>query len=525
MVCDFFSDEYFFAFKNIYLSRLLNRSYWYYLFEVCNLTINSCENYPKVVNDVLLVEEEIFMTEYRIESDTLGEVKIPKTALWGPQTERSRHNFPTGELMPLSIIRALLQIKKAAAQSNVEVGDEPKDKGKAIIEAVDQLLSLDDTDLRKDFPLHVYQTGSGTQTNMNTNEVVANLAMKLHPGLTILPNDDVNRGQSSNDTYPTAMNLVAVEGLDKLEPAIQHLIDELKVKQNKYWKTVKVGRTHLQDAVPLTFGQEVSGYISALKHDLSYLKQLSPTLLELAIGGTAVGTGLNAAEGMPARIVEKLSTVYGHKFEVKTNKFYGLAHHSGINVVHGALKTLAADMFKIAQDIRFLASGPRAGYGELNIPANEPGSSIMPGKVNPTQAEAVTMAAVRVFGNDTTISIASSQGNFEMNVYKTVMIAAFIESVDLLTGTITGFADLLVHGLTVNSKRMDDLLENSLMTVTALSPHIGYHEAATIAQTADKNGTTLRQAALESGKVTAEQYDEWMNLLNMTNVDKATPED
>ncbi|WP_240400650.1 class II fumarate hydratase [Lactobacillus jensenii] len=463
--------------------------------------------------------------EYRIESDTIGPVKIPKEALWGPQTERSRNNFPSGELMPLQIIRAFLHLKKAAAQSNVEVGDEPEEKGKAIEDAIDHLLSLSDGELRKDFPLHVLQTGSGTQSNMNVNEVVANLANKLHPGLNILPNDDVNRGQSSNDTYPTAMNIVAVEAIDKLELAIEHLINELKEKQNKYWKTVKVGRTHLQDATPLTFGQEVSGYISALKHDLAYIRQLKPTLYELAIGGTAVGTGLNAAPGMTEKIAGKLSKVYGHEFKVDTNKFWGLAHHSGIDVMHGALKTLAADMFKIAQDIRFLASGPRAGYNELNIPANEPGSSIMPGKVNPTQAEAVTMAAAKVFGNDTTITFTASQGNFEMNVYKTVMIAAFLDSCDILTGIITGFADRMIHGLTVNADRMDDLLENSLMTVTALSPHIGYHEAATIAQTADKEGTTLREAALKSGKVTEEQYDEWMDLLKMTNIDRSKPED
>ena len=427
--------------------------------------------------------------------------------------------------MPLAIIRAFLNLKKAAAESNVEVGDEPEEKGAAIEDAVDHLLQLNDEDLRKDFPLHVLQTGSGTQSNMNVNEVVANLANKLHPGLNILPNDDVNRGQSSNDTYPTAMNIVAVEALDKLEPAIQHLIDELKIKQDKYWKTVKVGRTHLQDATPITFGQEVSGYISALKHDLSYIQELKPTLYELAIGGTAVGTGLNAAPGMTEKIVAKLSEVYGHEFKVKTNKFWGLAHHSGIDVVHGALKTLAADMFKIAQDIRFLASGPRAAYHELNIPANEPGSSIMPGKVNPTQAEAVTMAAAKVFGNDTTITFAASQGNFEMNVFKTVMIAAFLDSCDILTGTIEGFADKMISGLTVNSEKMDELLENSLMTVTALSPHIGYHAAAKIAQAADKEGTTLKEAALKSGELTEEQYDQWMDYMQMTNIDRTEPEE
>ena len=459
------------------------------------------------------------MPAFRTEADTLGPVQIPAAALWGPQTERSRHNFPTGQFMPLAIIRALLNIKKAAAQANLATDQLSPAKGQLIVQAIDELLALDDEALRQDFPLKVYQTGSGTQTNMNVNEVVANKCKQLQPELTILPNDDVNRGQSSNDTFPTAMNIVAVEALDQLLPAVQHLIDELKVKQGQYWHTVKVGRTHLQDATPLTFGQEVSGYVAALEHDLSYLQTLAPTLLELAIGGTAVGTGLNAAPGMADQIAAKMSAIYGHHFTAQTNKFYGLAHHSGLAVVHGALKTLAADLFKIAQDLRFLASGPRAGYGELNLPANEPGSSIMPGKVNPTQAEAVTMAVMRVFGNDVVVSMASSQGNFEMNVFKPVLIAAFLESTDLLTGTITGFADKLVHGLTVNEARMKELLANSLMTVTALSPHLGYHASAKIAQAAAQNGTTLREAALASGQVTAAQYDEWMDLLKMTNVD------
>ena len=459
------------------------------------------------------------MPAFRTEADTLGPVQIPAAALWGPQTERSRHNFPTGQFMPLAIIRALLNIKKAAAQANLATDQITSAKGQLIVQAIDELLALDDEALRQDFPLKVYQTGSGTQTNMNVNEVVANKCKQLQPELTILPNDDVNRGQSSNDTFPTAMNIVAVEALDQLLPAIQHLIDELKVKQDQYWHTVKVGRTHLQDATPLTFGQEVSGYVAALEHDLAYLQTLAPTLLELAIGGTAVGTGLNAAPGMADQIAAKMSAIYGHQFTAQTNKFYGLAHHSGLAVVHGALKTLAADLFKIAQDLRFLASGPRAGYGELNLPANEPGSSIMPGKVNPTQAEAVTMAVMRVFGNDVVVSMASSQGNFEMNVFKPVLIDAFLESADLLTGTITGFADKLVHGLTVNEARMKELLANSLMTVTALSPHLGYHASAKLAQAAAQNGTTLREAALASGQVTAAQYDEWMDLLKMTNVD------
>lgn len=368
------------------------------------------------------------MSEFRIEEDTLGEVKIPKTALWGPQTERSRNNFPTGRFMPIEIIRALLQIKKAAAQSNMELNQISEAKGKLIVESIDTLLALSDEDLRKDFPLKVYQTGSGTQTNMNCNEVVAHQAAKLNPELEILPNDDVNKGQSSNDIFPTAMNIVAADAVAKLEESAQHLIDELKKKQEKYWRVVKIGRTHLQDATPLTFGQEVSGWVSALEHDLEYLKQLDGTLLELAMGGTAVGTGLNAAPGFADVIAEKVGKVYGHEFTAKSNKFYGLSHHSNLNVVHGAMKTLADDLMKIANDVRFLASGPRAGYDELNIPANEPGSSIMPGKVNPTQAEAITMAAVRVTGNDVVVGMASSQGSFEMNVYKPVLIEAFLES-------------------------------------------------------------------------------------------------
>ena len=460
------------------------------------------------------------MSEFRIEEDTLGEVKIPKTALWGPQTERSRNNFPTGRFMPIEIIRALLQIKKAAAQSNMELNQISEAKGKLIVESIDTLLALSDEDLRKDFPLKVYQTGSGTQTNMNCNEVVAHQAAKLNPELEILPNDDVNKGQSSNDIFPTAMNIVAADAVAKLEESAQHLIDELKKKQEKYWRVVKIGRTHLQDATPLTFGQEVSGWVSALEHDLEYLKQLDGTLLELAMGGTAVGTGLNAAPGFADVIAEKVGKVYGHEFIAKSNKFYGLSHHSNLNVVHGAMKTLADDLMKIANDVRFLASGPRAGYDELNIPANEPGSSIMPGKVNPTQAEAITMAAVRVTGNDVVVGMASSQGNFEMNVYKPVLIEAFLESVDLLAGTMRGFADKMISGLTVNEARMKELVDNSLMTVTALSPHIGYHDSAKIAQKADKEGTTLREAAIASGKVTPEQFDEWVDPLKMTNIDR-----
>lgn len=287
------------------------------------------------------------MADYRIEADTLGDVKIPSTALWGPQTERSRNNFPTGQFMPIAMIRALLQIKKAAAESNQDLGEISPEKGALIQQAIDELLALSDEDLRKDFPLRVYQTGSGTQTNMNTNEVVAHKAMQINPDIEVLPNDDVNHGQSSNDIFPTAMNITASVAVQELEKAAQHLIDELTAKQKEYWRVVKIGRTHLQDATPLTFGQEVSGWASAIQHDLDYLKSLDPTLLELAMGGTAVGTGLNAAPGFAEEIAKKMTKVYGPAFTAKSNKFYGLAHHSGLDVVHGAMKTLAADLMKI----------------------------------------------------------------------------------------------------------------------------------------------------------------------------------
>lgn len=460
------------------------------------------------------------MTDYRIEADTLGNVKIPSDALWGPQTERSRHNFPTGELMPLPIIKAMLNIKKAAALANDEQGNIEHEKADLIVRVVDDLLSLPDDRLRLAFPLHVYQTGSGTQTNMNANEVIAHRAAQLNNQIEILPNDDVNRSQSSNDTFPTAMNIAAIESVNQLKDALQHLIDILDQKQQKFWDVVKIGRTHLQDATPLTFGQEISGWKSMLQHDLDYLSELQITLNELAIGGTAVGTGLNTPNGFADQITKHLNAIYGGHLTAKSNKFYGLAAHSGINVVHGAIKTLASDLLKIANDVRFLASGPRAGYNELNIPANEPGSSIMPGKVNPTQAEAITMAATRVMGNDTTITVACSQGNFEMNVYKPVIIAAFLESCDILTGTIMGFADKMIAGLTINKERMQAFVNNSLMTVTALSPHIGYHASAKIAQMAEREGLTLREAALKSGQVTADQFDQWVDPLKMTNYDK-----
>ncbi|MFB9770359.1 class II fumarate hydratase [Lactiplantibacillus modestisalitolerans] len=462
------------------------------------------------------------MTTYREEADTLGTVQIPATALWGPQTERSRHNFPHGPLMPLAVVRALLEIKRAAAAVNGDLKTLAPAKADLIQQAAAKLLALDDRALQADFPLHVYQTGSGTQTNMNVNEVLAHVAGQLAPQPAIAANDDVNQSQSSNDTFPTAMNIAAYQVLTPLITQLTALIDALKVKQQTYWRTVKIGRTHLQDATPLTFGQEISGWVAMLTHDRAYLNQLKGALLALPIGGTAVGTGLNTQPAFAGQMVAALTTAYQVPFRLSDNAFAGLAAHSELTVVHGALKTLAADLVKIGNDLRFLASGPRAGYGELTIPANEPGSSIMPGKVNPTQVEALTMAAARVMGNDTTISFAASQGNFEMNVYKPVIIAAFLESAELLTGTLAGLTTKLVTGLRVNAQRMHQLVDESLMTVTALSPHIGYHHAAEIAQQAEKQGTTLRVAALASGYVTAADFDQWVDPLKMTNVERQT---
>lgn len=456
------------------------------------------------------------MSKYRTETDTLGPVEIPANALWGPQTERSWHNFQAGPLMPMPVIRALLQLKKAAARANVAADVLPAPKGQLITRAVDALLALPDEKLQKDFPLHVYQTGSGTQTNMNVNEVISHQAAKLNPDLPILPNDDVNHSQSSNDTFPTVMNITAAIAVNQLLHAVNQLCSVLYSKAVTYARVVKIGRTHLQDATPLTFGQEISGWVAMMEHDQIALKQLQPNLFYLAIGGTAVGTGLNADPNFGKIVAGRLSDVYQLPLSAKTNKFAALAAHSEISVVHGAIKTLAADLLKIANDIRFLASGPRAGYGELRIPANEPGSSIMPGKVNPTQAEALTMAAVRVMGNDTTITVAASQGNFELNVYKPVIISTFLESADLLTKTVTSFTKKLAAGLTIHAPHMRALVDHSLMLVTALAPHIGYEKSAAIAQLAEQENLDLKAAAIKSGDVTAAQFDKWVDPLKMT---------
>ncbi|USS88873.1 class II fumarate hydratase [Fructilactobacillus cliffordii] len=459
------------------------------------------------------------MTEYRTESDTLGDVQVPKNALWGAQTERSRHNFPVGPLMPVQVIRALLVIKRAAAQVNDKDQKLAPEKAAAIATSVDQLLDLDDAALMQDFPLHVYQTGSGTQTNMNVNEVITHVVQQNQPDLTVQPNDDVNASQSSNDTFPTAMNMAAYQAVQALMSPLQHLITAFQQLESKYQVVVKIGRTHLQDATPLTFDQEVSGWRSTLQRDQQALQENAQGLLELPIGGTAVGTGLNTPAGFDEQMVQALSQAQEVHYRVG-NKFAGLSAHSALLNTHGAVRTLASDLLKIANDIRFLASGPRAGYGELTIPANEPGSSIMPGKVNPTQAEAMTMAATRIMGNDTTLTVANSQGNFEMNVYKPVMIATFLESVGLLTDLLPNFTDKMVSGIQVNRERMQQLVDSSLMTVTALSPHIGYHHAAEIANQAAQANENLRDAALASGYLTAAEFDQWVNPLRMTNYDR-----
>ncbi len=454
------------------------------------------------------------MSDFRLEHDSLGPVKVPKTALWGAQTERSRQNFQTGGLMPYPVITALLQIKKAAAQVNAELGELSAAKATLITKTVDQLLSADH---RADFPLVVYQTGSGTQTNMNVNEVIVHYAAQLQSELVLSPNDDVNHAQSSNDAFPAAMMIAAYQACQQLLPILQELITALQHKQKDFAEVVKIGRTHLQDATPLTVGQEISGWISALSHDQQYLEQNMPTLLELPLGGTAVGTGLNASVGFDQKIIAKLAATYEIPFVVAPNKFQGLAHHSGLNLIHGCLRTLASDLLKIGNDIRFLASGPRAGYGEFTIPANEPGSSIMPGKVNPTQVEALTMVVTRVMGNDTTLNFAASQGNFEMNVYKPIIIATFLESTDLLTSSMQSFTEKLVQGLQINAPRMQELVENSLMLVTALTPHIGYEQSAKIAQAAQQQGLTLRVAALASGAVSAADFARWVDPAAMTH--------
>jgi fumarate hydratase class II len=457
----------------------------------------------------------------RIEKDTFGPIEVPADKLWGAQTQRSLTNFKiSGEKMPVALIRAMAMVKKAAALVNLDLGAldpkkgtlDPK-KGKAIVDAADEVLAGKHDD---QFPLVVWQTGSGTQTNMNVNEVLANRASELlggprGEGRLVHPNDDVNCGQSSNDVFPTAMHVAAVGSVrEHLLPSISRLSRALGEKASAFRTVVKIGRTHLQDAVPLTLGQEFSGYVAQLEHGIAHVEAALPHLSELAVGGTAVGTGLNAHPEYAVRVAKKLSELTGHPFVTAPNKFEALAANDALVHAHGALKTLAASLTKIANDIRWLASGPRCGIGEIIIPENEPGSSIMPGKVNPTQCEAVTMLAAQVMGNDVAVNFGGASGNFELNVYKPLIIHNFLQSVRLLADGSDSLREHCVIGIEPNRERIQQNLDNSLMLVTALNPHIGYDNAAKIAKTALKLGKTLREAAIELGLLTGEQFDAWV---------------
>ncbi|WP_419033514.1 class II fumarate hydratase [Dysgonomonas gadei] len=453
--------------------------------------------------------------EYRIEKDTMGEVKVPADKYWGAQTERSRNNFRIGPeaSMPKEIIYAFAYLKKAAAYANADLGALEASKRDLIAKVCDEIL---DGKLDDQFPLVIWQTGSGTQSNMNVNEVISNRALVLNGGKLgekspIHPNDDVNKSQSSNDTFPTALHIAAYKKIvEQTIPKIRGLQETLSSKADEFKDIVKIGRTHLQDATPLTLGQEFSGYAVQLQYAIEATKATLKHLSQLALGGTAVGTGLNTPDGYDVKVAEYIAKFTGLPFVTAPNKFEALASHDAIVGTHGALNQMAVALFKIAQDIRLLGSGPRSGIGELILPENEPGSSIMPGKVNPTQNEAITMVCVQVMGNNTTISIAGSQGNYELNVFKPVIAANFLQSAQLLGDASKSFNDHCVAGIEPNHKRIKELVENSLMLVTALNTHIGYEKAATIAKAAHKNGTTLREEAIKSGFLTAAEFDKWV---------------
>ena len=453
------------------------------------------------------------MEKFRVEKDTLGEVRVPSDKYWGAQTQRSRENFKIGEeKMPLEVIHGLVFIKQAAAAVNFRLGKLTEDKMNVIVNVCKQ---IHNGDYDQHFPLAVWQTGSGTQSNMNVNEVIANLANQIFTDMgkaeKIHPNDDVNMSQSSNDTFPTAMHIAAyIKIIKDLLPAIEGLKNTFREKEKAFADIVKIGRTHLQDATPLTLGQEISGWRAMLEKDEEMIKEASRHLLNLAIGGTAVGTGINADPRFGQMMAQELGEITGYTFKASTNKFHALTSHDEIVYVHGALKALAADLMKVANDVRWLASGPRSGIGEISIPANEPGSSIMPGKVNPTQSEALTMVACQVFGNDASIGFAASQGNFELNVFKPVIIYNLIQSIRLLADGIGSFNENCATGIEANLDKIKDNVERSLMLVTALNPHIGYEKAAVIAKLAFKENSTLKEAALKTGYVTAEQFDEWI---------------
>ena len=455
----------------------------------------------------------------RTERDTFGPIEVPADKLWGAQTQRSLQNFDiSGEQQPREIIRALAQVKRSSARVNHALGLQDGAKTTAIVEAADEVIAGKH---HIEFPLVVWQTGSGTQTNMNVNEVLANRASELlggerGEGRRVHPNDDVNRSQSSNDVFPTAMHVAAVVAITgRLLPAIKKLRNTLAQKSSDFDDIVKIGRTHLQDATPLTLGQEFSGYVAQLAHGEKHMRDALPHLYELALGGTAVGTGLNAPAGYAAQVAVEIATLTGLPFVTAPNKFEALASCDALVHAHGALKTLAASLMKIANDVRWLASGPRSGIGELSIPENEPGSSIMPGKVNPTQSEAMTMLCAQIFGNDVAINFGGASGNFELNVFRPMIAHNFFQSVRLLADGMVSFNDHCAVGIEPNQGRIAELVAGSLMLVTALNPHIGYDKAAAIAKKAHKEGSSLRDAALASGHVTAAQFDEWVVPANM----------
>ncbi|MBY6050874.1 class II fumarate hydratase [Cytobacillus firmus] len=454
------------------------------------------------------------LADFRIEKDTLGEVKVPADKYWGAQTQRSKDNFKIGiEKMPMEVIYAFAKVKRSAAVVNNRLGKLSHDKMEAITAACDEVLNHK---FDSHFPLAVWQTGSGTQSNMNVNEVVAKRANELlaEKGVRdskVHPNDDVNMSQSSNDTFPTAMHIAAyTEAEQKLLPSLKELIRTVKSKEEAFKSIVKIGRTHLQDATPLTLGQEISGWRAMLEKNEKMLMDAMQYLLDLAIGGTAVGTGINAEKSFGPEMANEISRLTGYSFRSSDNKFQALTSHNEIVHVHGTLKGLAADLMKIANDVRWLSSGPRSGIGELSIPANEPGSSIMPGKVNPTQSEALTMVVCQVFGNDASIGFAASQGNFELNVFKPVIIYNLLQSISILADGMASFNEKCMMGLEANKEVINGHVERSLMLVTALNPHIGYEKAAEIAKLAFRENTTLKEAALKTGYITEEQYENWV---------------
>lgn len=452
--------------------------------------------------------------EYKIKKDTMGEVRVPAEKYWGAQTQRSINNFKIGKYkMPIEVIRAYAYLKKAAANANCELGTIEDAKRKIISDVCDEILAgkLDDN-----FPLVIFQTGSGTQTNMNVNEVIANRGNEIVGDEILHPNDDVNKSQSSNDTFPTAMHIAAfLQIQNNLLPSIAKLRDTFLELEKKYEDVIKIGRTHLQDATPITLAQEISGWRSMLDHNILMIDDALKYIMEVGIGGTAVGTGLNAPKDFDKIVVKNLSELTGEKFKVSDNKFHDLTSKDALVNMHGALTALAANLMKIANDIRLLSSGPRCGIGELNIPENEPGSSIMPGKVNPTQCEALTMVCVKVMGNNSVISIAASQGNFELNVYMPLIISSFLESVELLADAIHSFNDNCVVGITPNYDKIEEYLANSLMLVTALNPYIGYEKAAKVAKLAYKDNLTIREAIKKLGLFSEEEIDEILDTRKM----------